>query len=169
MAEEKAKREAQEKAKKLAEEKAKREAQEKAKKLAEEKAKREAQEKAKKLAEKKLNVKLKKKLNEKFVFLKSQKILSSNGCMKDIFNIGEAYIKNHSKINELNEIKVKLRLSKKAIEEYELKKEKYTKLHSEYISLLFKFYNEELKSGKIPNQNDFMNALKRYISIKRNI
>ena len=44
------------------------------------------------------------------------------------------------------------------------KERKVTKLHSEYISLLFKFYNEELKSGKIPNQNDFMNALKRYIS-----
>ena len=48
------------------------EAEEKAKKLAEKKLN-VKQEKAKKLAEKKLNVKLKKKLNEKFVFLKSQK------------------------------------------------------------------------------------------------
>ena len=47
--------------------------------------------------------------------------------MIDIFNIGEAYIKNHSKINELNEIKVKLdEYLKKPIEEYEfLKEEKY--------------------------------------------
>ena len=86
--------------------------------------------------------------------------------MKDIFNIGEAYIKNHSKINELNEIKVKLdEYLKKPIEEYEFfKKEKYAKLHVKYTSLLFKFYNEELKLKKIPNQNDFINALERYIS-----
>ena len=85
--------------------------------------------------------------------------------MKDIFEIGEAYIKNHSKISELNEIKVKLdQYFKKPFEEYDfLNKEKYAKLHVEYTMLLFKFYNEELKLGKIPNKNDFRNALDRYI------
>ena len=155
---EKVKKLAEAKAKKLAEEKAKREAQAKAKKLAEEKAKREAQAKAKKLAEEKAKRKV-------FVSNLSEKYYLTMVSMKDIFDIGEVYIKNHSKINELNEIKIKLdEYLKKPFEEYDFfNKENYAKLHVEYTMLLFKFYNEELKLGKIPNQNNFKSALDRYI------
>ena len=40
--------------------------------------------------------------------------------MKDIFEIGKAYIKNHSKISELNEIKVQLdQYFKKPFKQYD--------------------------------------------------
>ena len=100
-----------------------------------------------------------------FVSNLSEKYYLTMVSMKDIFDIGEVYIKNHSKINELNEIKIKLdEYLKKPFEEYDFfNKENYAKLHVEYTMLLFKFYNEELKLGKIPNQNNFKSALDRYI------
>ncbi len=174
LAKEKAVRETKEKARKLAEEKAKSEAEDKAKKLAkekarklaDEKAKSEADEKARKLAEEKAKSEAEEKTKrEIFVSKLSEKYYQTMVSMKDIFDVGEAYIKNHSKIDELNKIKVTLDdYLKKPFEEYDfLSKEKYAKLHVEYTMSLFKFYNEELKLGKIPNQNDFINGIDRYI------
>ena len=168
LAQKKAKRNAEIKAQKLAEEKAKRNAEIKAQKLAEEKAKRDAEIKTQKLVEEKakheaeIKAQKRKELIQNY---RSETSYDTMKSMKNIFEVGERYIKDHLDFKKLNKIRSNLNdLVNKPFDTFSSKEKKYfLDSYNQYNSLLFTLYNDELNSGKITKDNTFENSIDTYI------
>jgi transcriptional regulator with PAS, ATPase and Fis domain len=91
--------------------------------------------------------------------------------MKEIFEIGETYINDHLDFNKINKIKLNINdYLNKSFETFSPQDQKlFLDQYNEYVTLLFKFYNEKLQSGKIPTKNDFQTSLNNYILDQKNI